>query len=134
MVEAMPGVQVTQKPNSLEVGQIAILKVPVLPGIRMTWTAEHTVYRKNEEFADIQKKGPFTYFYHRHIFYPDTDKNSDASILEDRIELEAPFSWISNFFVGFILKKQFLKRHRITASALNIGFTPLENGIVKYNL
>ncbi|WCL48047.1 SRPBCC family protein [Leptospira sp. GIMC2001] len=128
LVGSSPGVEVIKKPNSLQPGETAILKIPILPGLRVQWVAKHSKYEKNKLFQDYQESGPFLQFYHSHIF-ESIDKNS--SILEDRIEYEANFSWISQFIVPLFLKPQFQERHRLTAEFLKVESQFLEIGRIK---
>ncbi|GBF49198.1 hypothetical protein LPTSP4_07080 [Leptospira ryugenii] len=116
LVAAVGGVDVLQRPISLQIGEVAILRVPVFPGIKLKWIAKHTAYESGKLFEDTQVKGPFLRFVHRHIM---RDLPNGHSILEDRIDLQAPFWFVSRFIVLPILKRQFTQRHRITAQALD---------------
>ncbi len=120
------GVKVLQKPNSLQVGERAILVVELLPFYKVLWIAEHTAYRKNELFQDTQIEGPFKKFVHNHIFL----KDGDCSILSDEIELDFYFLPISKFIILQKLRKQFLNRHEITAKKLNTTYKNLYCGFL----
>jgi len=116
--------EIIQRPRSIQTGEIAILKVPILPGIRVRWKALHTAYVKNELFCDEMVEGPFRTFRHCHLFYP-YNGNKNESVLEDRIEYEAAFAPISDHVVPFFLIPQFQKRHRLTAEHLKCDYEPL---------
>jgi len=120
------GVKVLQKPNSLDVGERAILLVELFPFYKVLWIAEHTDYRKNELFQDTQIEGPFKKFVHTHIFL----KDGDNSILSDKIELDFYFLLLSKFILLQKLKNQFLNRHRITAEKLNTTYKNLYCGFL----
>jgi hypothetical protein len=120
------GVKVLQKPNSLNIGERAILEVEILPFWKVTWIAEHTNYKKHELFQDTQIQGPFKKFVHSHVFQT-LDKNS---ILSDEIELDFYFLPISKIFILQKLKSQFLNRHRITAKTLNVSYENLFCGFI----
>jgi ligand-binding SRPBCC domain-containing protein len=45
--------------------------LPFLP-FRALWIALITEFEWDHHFADVQKKGPFQLFYHRHEFSPET--------------------------------------------------------------
>lgn len=53
-------------------------------------------------FEDIQLRGHFKFFRHRHFF----EQNKDTTTMKDILEYEAPY-----FFIGKILDHLFLKRH-----------------------
>ncbi|RHX88602.1 SRPBCC family protein [Leptospira stimsonii] len=119
LVGADSNVEVIQKPGNIRPGAIAILKVRPFPFFSWTWIAEHLEYSQNERFVDIQKKGPFPFFLHEHLFSP---TEGGRSQLEDRIFFEAPIHFLSSPVVLSMLKKQFLKRHEITAKQLSVSW------------
>lgn len=123
LVGAIPGIKVIKKPNSLLPGEVAILKVSILPGIYVKWIAEHVDYKKNSYFVDIQKKGPFLFFKHYHRFLEGEKPNS--SILEDKIEFKVIGEPISHWFVQRILTQQFQARHKKTAESLQVTYQNL---------
>ena len=120
------GVKVLQKPNSLHVGERAILVVELLPFYNVLWIAEHTDYKKNELFQDTQIQGPFKKFVHSHIFL----KDGNSSILLDEIELDFYFLPIAKLILLQKLRTQFLNRHRITAEKLNTTYKNLYCGFL----
>ncbi|MBM9502552.1 hypothetical protein JWG44_20055 [Leptospira sp. 201903071] len=122
LVSADPNVKVIQKPKNILPGAVAILKVSPFPFFSWTWIAEHLEYSQNERFVDIQKEGPFPFFLHEHRFSGLEKKRSQ---LEDRISFEAPIHFLSSRIVLSMLKKQFLKRHEITAKQLSVSWENL---------
>ena len=120
------GVKVLQKPNSLHVGERAILVVELLPFYNVLWIAEHTDYKKNELFQDTQIQGPFKKFVHSHIFL----KDGDSSILLDEIELDFYFLPIAKLILLQKLRTQFLNRHEVTAKKLNTTYKILYCGFL----
>jgi ligand-binding SRPBCC domain-containing protein len=116
LVGLQKGVEVIQKPSSLQIGQVAILKVPILPFIKVRWVAEHKEFIKNQLFVDIQTEGPFKKFAHRHIFKSLSDQ---SSILIDQIEISFYLWPISKWFILPMLKAQFSNRHKATANKLH---------------
>ena len=120
------GVKVLQKPNSLHVGERAILVVELLPFYNVLWIAEHTDYKKNELFQDTQIQGPFKKFVHSHIFL----KDGDSSILLDEIELDFYFLPIAKLILLQKLRTQFLNRHEVTAKKLNTTYKNLYCGFL----
>ena len=119
LVSLAKGIEVIQAPNSLAIGSTAIMKVPILPFIKMKWIAEHTGYVKNDSFTDTQISGPFNRFIHQHKF---RSLNQDRSVLIDQIEILFWFWPITRFFILPILKKQFQTRHKATAEFLGCEY------------
>ncbi|MDZ4727212.1 MAG: hypothetical protein SH817_13735 [Leptospira sp.] len=113
LVNQAPGVVVLQKPNSLMIGETAILLVSIF---KIKWIAKHIAYVKNELFIDKQISGPFLEFEHSHIF---KEISKDKSKLIDQIKLDFYLWPISKWFILPILKKQFKNRHQATAKFLN---------------
>ena len=87
--------------------RISIFKIP------MIWEAEHIDYQENKVFKDRQVKGPFSRWEHTHRFIADGKENS---IMEDKLEFELPFGFLSWPFYGFARKefeRMFSYRHRV---------------------
>ncbi len=86
-------------------------------GIPMTWEAEHVEYKENRLFRDHQVRGPFKKWEHTHIFRSKHGlQDSKNSLMEDVVEFELPFSFLSRPFYGLVkkeLKRVFNYRHRI---------------------
>ncbi|MCB1143185.1 MAG: SRPBCC family protein [Leptospiraceae bacterium] len=125
LVTGAKGVKVLQKPGSIQKGEIAIFKITLFPGISVIWEAHHTDYEKNKFFEDTQKKGPFRFFRHRHLFFP----KENESILEDRIEFDFPVLALSKYPIQLQLRAQFLERHKLTANFLKGKWTNLHCGL-----
>lgn len=66
------------------------------------FTSKITTYNFPFSFTDQMQKGDLKYFSHKHLF---TEK-SDGTLMEDEIELEAPFG-----LLGIIVMKVFLKSY-----------------------
>ena len=54
--------------DQMHEGQIIKYKVSVLPFIRMYWETEITEVKELQSFTDIQRKGPYSYWAHKHSF------------------------------------------------------------------
>lgn len=127
LMQANPGIKIIQKPKSLQVGEVAILKVPMIPFVYTTWIAKHTLYEKNQIFQDNQEKGPFRKFLHSHRFL-DVDGNPNESILSDEVEVFL-FLWpISKYFIFPILYYLFRKRHQLTAHHFKTNYRLIFSG------
>jgi len=55
--------------------------------VRMRWVAVHRDHVPGRQFVDVQEKGPFALWRHRHRFEPESD---DRSTLRDTVEYELP--------------------------------------------
>jgi len=64
--------------------------LPYLP-FRARWVARITEFEWNHDFADIQMKGPFRSWYHRHEMTPETRDGIMGTVVCDRIECELGF-------------------------------------------
>ncbi|MDF3818821.1 hypothetical protein P3G55_02855 [Leptospira sp. 96542] len=110
-------VELIQKPKTLEIGEMAIIRVKIFPGFKPVWKSKHTGYQKNEFFEDTQIEGPFLKFIHKHKFLSNSDPNF-PSILSDEIEYEFYPIPFSNWVILQMLSRMFLKRHDLTGKTL----------------
>jgi ligand-binding SRPBCC domain-containing protein len=110
-------VTVLQKTGGIRDGDRVILAIRQGP-LTLRWVAEHRDYRENESFTDVQIQGPFKKWVHTHRMIPE---RPDTCLLEDSIEYELPFSWISGPLFGWLvrakLERMFDYRHRVTREA-----------------
>jgi ligand-binding SRPBCC domain-containing protein len=97
-----------------EVGTQAIVEVKVFGPVTVRWIAEHTVYDPPHLFEDVQIKGPFRKWRHRHIVKPDTN----GAILRDEIDYVPPLGFfgcaVASRFIQQRLQKLFDYRHEVT--------------------
>lgn len=102
-----------------QIGQRAILRVRLGPGVWKRWIAEYREYEPGRLFRDVQISGPFAAFDHRHIMEPD---GADRSWLEDRIEYAPPLGALGQCVAGGwvrrSLENMFAYRHKTTADDL----------------
>ena len=73
-----------------EVGAQAIIETKIFGPIIARWVAQHTVYEPPGLFEDIQVKGPFRSWRHRHIIEPD----AEGARLRDEIDYEPPLGFL----------------------------------------
>ena len=78
--------------------------VPFLP-FRAEWTASITEFEWNHHFADIQKRGPFKSFHHRHELREETRDRVTGTVVRDVIEYDVGFGWL-----GELAQKLFVSR------------------------
>jgi hypothetical protein len=106
--------RVIQSARISEVGTRAIVETRILGRIKIKWIAEHTVYDPPRMFEDVQLKGPFRSWRHRHLI----DPNKYGAILRDEIEYEPPFGFVGRALAPLLienrLRKLFEYRHQVT--------------------
>jgi ligand-binding SRPBCC domain-containing protein len=115
--------RVIQAAKISEVGSEAIVETRILGLIPVHWVARHTAYDPPRMFEDVQVKGPFRFWRHRHLVEP----HADGAILRDEIEYEPPFSFIGQLVEPFLitprLAKLFDYRHAATREWCEQGET-----------
>jgi ligand-binding SRPBCC domain-containing protein len=113
--------EVLDQPERLELGSRFTLKASVGP-FRLRWHSEITEYVEGCLFADIQLKGPFAVWYHRHLFEPN---GTNETLYIDEIEYALPLGWpgrlVAGGFVRGQLDRLFSERHRKVAEMVKIG-------------
>ncbi len=106
-------VEIIQTAETLLPGTRTIIKTFIGPLSRL-WIAEHTEYIENRLFTDIQLKGPFAYWCHRHRFEPTAN---DTTLYTDEIEYAVPLGWLGELVAGRMVRKKlerlFEYRHRV---------------------
>jgi len=107
-------VELEQGGDSIRPGSRVKLKVMVGP-IPLRWIAEHTEYDPGRSFADRQIQGPFSRWFHRHLFL---DDEAGGTLLRDEIEYTLPLGWFGRYFgkkrVEARLSRMFDYRHNVT--------------------
>ncbi|MBA2525684.1 MAG: SRPBCC family protein [Pyrinomonadaceae bacterium] len=97
-----------------DVGTRAIVETRILGPITVQWIAEHTVYDPPHMFEDIQIKGPFRSWHHRHLVEP----HKDGATLRDEINYEPPLGFVGRAFAPLLiesrLRRLFDYRHELT--------------------
>jgi len=106
--------RVIDSANISEIGSKAIVEVSVLGIFSMRWIAQHTAYDPPHYFEDIQIKGPFKRWRHRHIIKQDPA----GAVLRDEIEYEPPLGFIGRLIAPVVierrLRRAFNFRHEVT--------------------
>ena len=98
-----------------------------LPYVPLTWVAKHHSYKKNMQFMEDQKSGPFVgplpfwngSWHHQHLFEKDGE---NSSILKDKIYYDFPMDPFGSLFGSWYTKKRlkqmFAYRRNITENDL----------------
>jgi len=86
---------------------------------RRRWIARHEGYEPGRQFQDVQEKGPFALWRHRHTI---SSEGPASCLLEDMIEYRLPGGFLGRLvggrFVQSTLERVFAYRHRTTAADL----------------
>lgn len=89
---------------------------------RRKWTAVITEFEWNHHFADVQQKGPFKRWQHRHEFRAECRNGLDGTVVRDVIEYEVGFgalgalaNWL---FIERAIKKIFDQRQKVLPELL----------------
>ena len=84
--------------------------------LKMRWISRHIKYTRGSEFTDIQVKGPFAKWKHRHQTIP---KGEKQSILKDEINYQLRFGLGKNK-AKQLLERMFTYRHTLLKHDLEI--------------
>ena len=107
--------EVVEKSGGLQVGAKVVFKVYVGPFWR-TWEAEHIEYDPPHLFVDVQRRGPFAYWLHRHRFEL-TPRGT--TLMTDEVEYALPLGWLGELVGGSFARKKLQRmfdyRHQVVA-------------------
>jgi len=96
--------------------------IPFLPA-RAQWIARITDFEWNHHFADIQQKGPFRQWHHRHEFQSETRNGVDGTLVRDVIKYEVGFGSLgtlaNSLFVAPQLSRTFVQRQQTLPQLLS---------------
>ena len=97
-----------------EIGSEAVIETRILGFLPARWVARHTAYDPPRMFEDVQVKGPFRFWRHRHFVAP----HASGALLRDEIEYEPPLGICGRLAAPFLiiprLEKLFAYRHAAT--------------------
>ena len=96
--------------------------LPFLP-MRAQWIARITEFEWNHHFADVQDKGPFKSWHHRHEFRAETRDGIVGTLVRDVIEYEVGFGLIGAIANALFVRRQmestFARRQQALQSLLS---------------
>jgi ligand-binding SRPBCC domain-containing protein len=94
---------------------------PLLP-LRAQWIARITEFEWNHHFADVQDKGPFKRWHHRHEFLAEARDGVGGTLVRDVIEYEVGFGPLgalaNSLFIARQMRGTFAVRQRILPQLL----------------
>jgi hypothetical protein len=106
--------RVLQAARISEVGSVAVVETRLFGFVPVRWVARHTLYDPPRAFEDVQERGPFSYWRHRHTVLP----HPEGATLRDDIEYEPPLGPLGRLAEPFLIKprleKLFAYRHEVT--------------------
>lgn len=91
--------------------------VPFLP-FRARWIARIVEFEWNRYFVDIQEKGPFQSFRHRHELVPEERDGISGTVVRDVIDYEIGFGFIGELAQKFFVARQFQRTFEYRQKAL----------------
>src|ERR1700692_1105304 len=85
-----------------------------------------TEFEWNDPFADVQQKGPFKHWHHRHEFLPESHNGFNGTLVRDLIEYEVGFGPLgglaNSLFIEHGIRQIFKRRQKVLP-----GFCPKTN-------
>lgn len=95
---------------------------PFLP-IRAQWIARITEFEKNHYFADVQDKGPFKSWHHRHELREETMVGVAGTLVRDVIDYEVGFGFVGGIVNALLVRRQmqstFAERQKVLPKLLS---------------
>lgn len=82
-------------------GQRIAYVMSLLPGFRIRWEGEITEVIQRQRFIDEQRKGPYAFWRHQHLFY----EKEDGTEIHDSLEYSLPFGMIGAVGQPFVKRK-----------------------------
>jgi Uncharacterized conserved protein len=106
--------RVVKAAPSLEVGAEAVVGTRLFGVLPVEWVARHTAYDPPRMFEDVQVKGPFKSWRHRHIVEP----HAEGALLRDEIDYEPPLGPLGRLAAPLMIERRLNKlfdhRHKVT--------------------
>jgi len=78
---------------------------PFLP-VRAQWIARITEFQWNDYFADVQDKGPFKSWHHRHEFRPEIREGVSGTLVRDVTDYEVGFGFLGEIANAFLVRRE----------------------------
>jgi ligand-binding SRPBCC domain-containing protein len=125
LVAPTPSPHSSAAPQAAGVGTVietSFLVFPFLP-FRAQWIARITGFEWNYYFADIQQKGPFKRWHHRHEFLAETRNGLNGTVVRDLVDYEIGFGALgaiaNSIFVERQMRNMFAQRQKILPDLLS---------------
>lgn len=98
-------------------GQRITLRIRLAPGIQVTWLTVIATIEPGHSFTDLQERGPFAYWEHRHSYL----EEAGGTRVIDHIRYAMPFGWLGRMAQPLVrrqLDAMFAHRSRRIAAHL----------------
>jgi len=106
--------RVIQAAPDLRPGSVAVIETKLFGLFPARWVAEHTLYDPPRMFEDVQVRGPFRKWRHRHIVEP----HASGALLRDEVEYEPPLGLLGRAAAPLLIERRlrrlFAYRHEVT--------------------
>lgn len=91
-----------------EAGSEMVLSFRVLPGLpfRGKWVARIMECETNHFFTDLQAKGPFKAWHHRHEFLPQVRDGVAGTLIRDVVDYEVGFGLLGSLADRLFVRRQ----------------------------
>jgi ligand-binding SRPBCC domain-containing protein len=110
----------TGPPDLAGAGSEIVTSFRVVPflGVRATWIARITEFEWNHHFADMQVKGPFRLWRHRHELHGESRGGVSGTTVSDKIECQVGFGALGRAALKFMLARQIASTFRYRQKVL----------------
>jgi ligand-binding SRPBCC domain-containing protein len=105
-------------PRAAGVGTVIVTSFRLLPflPLRAQWIARITAFEWNHYFEDVQQKGPFEQWHHRHEFLAEMREGVSGTLVRDMIEYEIGFGPLgalaNSLFIERQMRRTFAQRQQ----------------------
>ncbi len=99
--ETLKFTMLTPSPVSMHNGAVFDYTIGLM-GLPMRWTSVITNYDPPHHFVDIQLKGPYAYWHHKHSFHT----RGDEVEVTDEIHYEIGYSWVGSLLLRPVIQRQ----------------------------
>ncbi len=72
-----------------------------LHGVPFSWQSRITEWEPNKSFADVQTKGPYSFWHHKHEF----EAKNGGTLLRDFVKYKVPFGIVGDLLAHHFVKK-----------------------------
>ncbi len=123
--EPPPSTAIPSGGTAAGVGSVIVTSFRVFPllPVRAQWIARITEFEWNHHFADVQDKGPFKSWHHRHEFVLEIRDGIKGTIVTDVIDYEVGFGFLGNIanalFVRRSMERTFSQRQHTLPKLLD---------------
>jgi ligand-binding SRPBCC domain-containing protein len=101
--------------------EVSVRLLPPLP-VRSAWIARIVAYERDQHFADVQDRGPFRRWAHRHEFEARTEGGREGTVVRDVLDYEVGLGALGRLaerlLVGPRMARTFAHRQRTLEALL----------------